>query len=88
MTFLKYSGIAAVVLSGLAILIVCVLGRKPLRCIILNIAIGVAALAAVNITARFTGVYIPVNEWTVGGSAVFGMPGVCGIILLQMIFGV
>lgn len=87
MTFLKYSGIAAVVLSGLVLLIVCVLGRKPLRCIILNIIIGIAGLAAVNMTARFTGVYIPVNEWTVSGSAIFGIPGVCGIILLQVIFG-
>lgn len=48
--------------------------------------LGVAALAAVDLTARFTGVYVPVNVYTLPGSALFGLPAVCAFVVLQTVF--
>jgi hypothetical protein len=40
----------------------------------------------INIISHFTGVNIAVNGWTVGTSAVLGMPGVLGLLIMRMIF--
>ena len=88
MAFFKYSALILCVLYAIAVLVIGIVGRKPIRCILLNVVIGIVSLVAVNLTTRFTGVQIPVNEWTVGGSATFGISGVCGILLLKLVFGV
>lgn len=54
-----------------------------IKSIFLNALLGFAAITVINLTQKFTGVHIPLNWWTVGGSGVFGLPAVCGIILLQ-----
>lgn len=88
MTFLKYSAFVLVLLCTVTVLVIGFIGRKPIRSILLNTVLGIAALVLVKLTTRFTGVDIPVNEWTVGGSTVFGISGVCGLLLLKLIFGV
>lgn len=57
--------------------------RRPLRSAGINALIGAAALLAVNLTARFTGVRIPVNVYTLPGAAVFGLPACAVFVLLQ-----
>ncbi|MBO7520579.1 MAG: pro-sigmaK processing inhibitor BofA family protein, partial [Clostridia bacterium] len=57
--------------------------RRPLRSAGINALIGIAALLAVNLTARFTGVRIPVNVYTLPGAAVFGLPACAVFVLLQ-----
>ena len=47
---------------------------------------GIAVMAVIDLTAKFTGVHIPVNQYTVTGSAVFGIPAVCGFLVLPIIF--
>ena len=41
-------------------------------------------LAIIDLTAKFTGMYIPLNWYSVGGSAVFGIPFIVLLILLQI----
>lgn len=57
--------------------------HRPLRSVAVNALIGIAALAAVNLTSRFSGVYIPLNIYTVPFSALFGIPAVCTVIVFQ-----
>lgn len=57
--------------------------RRPLRSAGINALMGIAALVAVNLTARFTGVRIPVNIYTLPGAAVFGLPACAAFVLLQ-----
>lgn len=83
------------VLSVLAVITVCVFfliilvfhirSRRPLRSLLLNAALGIISLVAINLTTRFTGVHIPVNWFSVGGSGIFGLPAVFALLILQMI---
>lgn len=87
MTFLKY-GAAAVIVTGVLSVLICAFRcKKPLRALILNAAAGIAVLIAVKLAGRFTGISISINYITFLGSAGFGIPAVCGFLLLPLIFG-
>ena len=45
---------------------------------------GVAALAVVALLAPYTGVALPLNRFTGFAAAVLGLPGVVGVLLLQL----
>ncbi len=85
MRALAVTVIVFLILCSMVLLIFHIKSRRPIRSIFLNALLGIAAIALINITQKFTGVHIPLNWWTVGGSAVFGIPAVCGIVILQMI---
>lgn len=81
-------GITATVwlsVCALVLLVLHIKSHKIIKSVFLNAALGLAAVALVNVTRKFTGVHIPLNWWTVGGSGIFGIPCVCGIILAQII---
>ena len=71
--------------SALIILGLHIKSRRPLRSAAVNALFGILALAAVNLTARFTGVEIPLNIYTVPGAAVFGIPAACAFVLFEAI---
>lgn len=86
--FMKTLGIIAIVwlsLCAFVLLILHIKSHKMIKSILLNAFLGFAAIAAINLTQKFTGVHIPLNWYTVGGSGVLGLPCVCGIILTQII---
>ena len=85
MESLKYAAIALLSIGALCILVFAVKTHKPLKTIFINALLGVLSLAAINLTTRFTGVHIPVNTWTAAGSAVYGIPAVCGLLAMNMI---
>lgn len=47
--------------------------------------LGFLALALVNLTAQYTGVFIPLNRLTLAASGVLGVPGVTLLVLLNTI---
>lgn len=88
MIFLKTLGIITVVWLSIGAMILIVLHLKShrfIKSVFLNALLGFAAIAIINVTRKFTGVFIPLNWYTVAGSGTFGLPAVCGIVLLQMI---
>lgn len=85
MEFMKYGSLAVAGLSLFIILIFAIISTKPIKTLIINACLGLAALALVDLISKFTGVYIHLNEWSIGASSVFGIPAVCGFVLLQMI---
>ncbi len=80
------SAIGLLTLTELSILILALKSRKPLKLLLLNALLGLLALAAADLTTRFTGVHVPINWYTAAGSALFGMPAVAGFLLLPLIF--
>ena len=85
---MKTLGIITIIclsLGGLTLLVLHIKSHKMIKSIFLNALLGFAAIAAINLTQKFTGVHIPLNWYTVGGSGIFGLPAVCGIILEQII---
>jgi len=85
---LKTLGIIAIIwlsMCAFALLILHIKSHKLIKSIMLNALLGFAAIAIINLTQNFTGVFVPVNWWTVVGSGIFGLPCVCGVVLLQIL---
>lgn len=59
---------------------------RPVRSIALTGLQGLCALAAVDIAGIFTGVSLALNLFTGLISLLLGLPGVIGILLLNLIF--
>lgn len=84
MPFLKIfvpvtAGLCAVCITGF-----CIGSKKPFKYLLLNLLSGILALAVVNLTTRFSGVHIPVNPYSAGAGAVFGIPAVFGLLILRL----
>ena len=85
---LKTLGIIAIIwlsICAFALLVLHIKSHKLMKSILLNALLGFVAITIINLTKNFTGVFVPLNWWTVGGSGIFGLPCVCGIILAQII---
>lgn len=52
---------------------------------LLSAALGLAALALVNLCGTYTGVVLPVNRLSLGAAGILGIPGVTLLILLNTI---
>ncbi len=59
--------------------------KHPIRSAFLSLLPGIIALACVNLTAAFTSVTVPVSPLTLAVSAVLGIPGVIGLLVIQRI---
>lgn len=70
----------------LAILLFAVKSHRFTKTLAFNAFIGLTILAIIDLTGKFTGIYIPVNIYSAAGSAVYGVPALCGFLLLQVIF--
>ena len=86
MEFIKYGGRAILSVGALAVLISAVRTHKPFKALFINFLASAAVTALIDLTARYTGVNIPINEWTVSGAAVFGVPALIGIVIMPIIF--
>ena len=59
--------------------------RLGLKTLLVSALSGIVTFTAVNLLSSVTGITLSVNAWTLGSSAVFGMPGVLGLLILRMI---
>ena len=60
--------------------------KHPLKTAFKSAACGGAALLLVNLTSSATGCYIAINYLTVFVSTFLSLPGVVGMLLLNIIF--
>lgn len=51
-------------------------------------AAGFAALAAVDLTSAFTGVFIAVSGWSLAVAGLLGLPGVVSMLVVKMLWKV
>lgn len=77
--------ITAVVI--IAVLYGCYKTGKPLKNLFYYFLINFIFMAIINNTAFLTGIYIPINLYTVAATGVYGISGIIGLILLSLIFG-
>ena len=84
MNFLKYAALIVLIVGFLYIIIISVKSKKPFKFLLVNAFFGVAILLIVSLTKRFTNVVLPINEYTVIGSSVFGIPCVIGFLVLNI----
>ena len=86
MEIIKYILISVLILSELIIIYFAIKSKKFLRTLFLNAFLGIIAIIIVNLTKKYSGVYIPVNYYTLGIGSILSIPGVIGILICNFIF--
>ena len=64
--------------------IACYKSGRPLRAFFLTAISGTAGLSALYLLKQLCGVGLPINEMTLGVSAVAGIPGVILLLMTQL----
>ena len=59
---------------------------KPIRHILANSLLGFLGLLVVNILSYFTKIKIPINIFTVLGSALYGVPADIFFLIINLVF--
>ncbi len=62
--------------------------KKPFKSFLFNAIIGVVAIFVISLLKNFTGVCVPFNQWTVSSASIGGLPAVCGILIVRIIFNI
>jgi hypothetical protein len=83
---IKYISLGVLGVYALIMLIIAILSRKPIRLLLLNAMLGAAAFLCIELTRRLSGVHIPLNEFTASSASLLGVPAVCGLLVLKVIF--
>lgn len=86
MQFIKIFSIILVCIYLLVLLIFAKKSGAFLSTLLISALSGVVTMAVINVTSQLTGVTLPVNAYTVGGSALFGVPGVLGLLVIRLFF--
>lgn len=71
---------------AIIILLFTVFSKNKLKILFFNAISGILILALINLTSDITGVYLPINEYTVTYCTVFGTFGSVLFLLLNLIF--
>ena len=87
MNFLDIILLCVVLVSALVLLCFSLKMKHPFKNIMLNILISWMAWGVINNTVFLTGIYIPLNIYTLFACSVYGLPGISGLIVLSTIFG-
>lgn len=86
MLFLKISFMVLASFYVILLTYFCLKSGRFFKTLLLSALLGLTAFTAVNISSHYTGVALSVNAWTLGTSAVLGLPGVLGMLILRMFF--
>ena len=76
---------AALGTSALAIAVTLLRTKRPLRSLAGSAVQGLCGLAAVNIAGIYTGISLGINTMVLSTCAIFGIPGIAGLLFLKMI---
>lgn len=59
---------------------------KPLKTILINIFVGLAAFTVLNLCSKYTGVALGVNGWSLLCAGAAGVPGVALMVLMRILW--
>ena len=85
MKILLYIFLAILIFSALTLLVIFIKSKKFFKLFFLNALLGITILIILKLTAKFSGVFLPINLYTVVGSSVFGIPAIIGFLILNFI---
>jgi len=84
--FFKFFSIGLLCISEGVILFFAFLSRKPIKTLLLNAFLGIGALCILKLIENFSGIFIPINQYTVLLGGTMGLPSVVAILILRLIF--
>lgn len=85
MEVLKYLILGLLGITAFAIFIIAIKSKKPLKFLFFNSLVGIGILFVLYFTKKYTGTYLPINQYTLIGSAVFGIPAIIGFLILNIL---
>lgn len=85
MYILKISVLILLTISAFVILVLSIKSKKIFRFLFLNAMLGLSTLLILIFTKKSIGVTLPINEYTVIGSSIFGVPAIVGFLLLNLV---
>ena len=77
---------AVLIISSVVVVYAFTKTKKPVLTALKSALSGISAMLLVNMTATATGCYIAVNYFTVFIETVLSLPGVIGLLLLNIVF--
>ena len=86
MEILKYLSISLLSIGFIIIFVFALRTRKAIKMLFLNSFIGLSVFAILYFTRKYIGLTLHINEFTVIGSAVFGIPAIICFLLFNLIF--
>lgn len=84
--FIKISFIIILIIYTVILLYLSYKNGKTVKTLLLFSLSGMLTFTVINLLSGLTGIGINVNVWTLSSSAVFGIPGVLGLLVLRMFF--
>lgn len=70
----------------IVLLVLAALTKKPFKALLFNALSGIFLFAVIDLTSAFSGLWIPVNEFTAAAAGLGGVPGILLIIAIQFLF--
>ena len=77
---------AILAVSGIAVIYSFTKAKRPVLTALKSAVSGISAMLLVNLVSAATGCYIAVNFFTVFIATVLSLPGVVGLLLLNVVF--
>ena len=74
------------IVSAFVVIYAITKAKNPVLCGLKSAMAGICAMLLVNTTSVATGCYIAVNFFTVFMATVLSLPGVIGLVLLNLVF--
>ncbi len=85
MKILFYFIIAVISIVCIYILFLSLKSKKPIKFLFINAFFGVLVLFLINFTSKYTGVNLPINQYTLIGGSVLGIPSSIGFLILNFL---
>ncbi len=85
MDFLKYAVLIILGITYIYILVLSIKSRKPFKFLFLNALSGVLIICLIRFTQKYSGVFLPINQYTIIGCSTLGIPAVIGFLILNFI---
>ncbi len=85
MEIIKTGAMVVIFISAIIIFLIALFSKKIIKTLFLNALTGIVVLIVINLISKYINVYLPINEWTVSFSGVYGLPAVIGMIVLNTV---
>lgn len=86
MYWLKITFLILIFFYALIFIFLTLKTKRFMFSVVMNALLGVLLMTIINLTSKFLGVKIPVNEFSFLISSFLGVPGIILILLINIIF--
>ena len=86
MEILKWIIVFLVIIFSVLLFYFSLKSKKFFSTVLVNALSGIFAIIIINLTEKYIGCHIPINPYTVSFSALFGIPAVVVLLIINLLF--